>query len=160
MTEVLASLTGDDNYFEDFVVGEVVEHARAKTITEVDSVFLTNLVLNTAQAHFNEASMEDTEFGRRITFGGVTAALVIGLASQDASDNATAELGADGIRFAAPVFLGDTVSSFTEVLAVDDRGEGDAGEVEFAHWGVNQRDEIVFEGRRRVLVRKRPGPAR
>jgi acyl dehydratase len=151
----LDSLTGSDNYFEDFTVGDVYRHARGKTVTEMDNVLITNLVMNTAQGHFNEDSMSRTEFGQRITFGGITAAMVIGLASQDTGENAIAELGLDGITFRSPVFHGDTLYAFTEVRAKEDGDRPDGGIVEFAHWGVNQRDEVVFEGVRRVLVRRR-----
>jgi itaconyl-CoA hydratase len=151
----LGSLTGSDNYFEDFTVGDVYRHARGKTVTEMDNVLITNLVMNTAQGHFNEDSMSRTEFGQRITFGGITAAMVIGLASQDTGENAIAELGLDGITFRSPVFHGDTLYAFTEVRGKEDGDRADGGIVEFAHWGVNQRDEVVFEGVRRVLVRRR-----
>ena len=30
-----------------------------------------------------------------------------------------------------------------------------AGEVHFRHWGINQKDETVFEGERRVLIKRR-----
>ena len=31
----------------------------------------------------------------------------------------------------------------------------DAGIVQFHHWGVNAKDQIVFEGDRRVLIKRR-----
>ena len=73
------SLTGRDNYFEDFNLGDVYEHARGKTVGEIDNVLITNLVMNTAQGHFNEHLMASNPIGHRITFGGVTASLVIGV---------------------------------------------------------------------------------
>ena len=148
-------VTADDGYFEDFVVGDVYEHARGKTVTEMDNVLITNLVLNTAQGHFNEERMAATPFGARITFGGITASLVIGMASEDTSENAIAELGVDKIRFRSPVLHGDTLYAFTEVLDKQDSDRPDAGVVTFRHWGVNQRDQFVFEGERRVLVERR-----
>jgi itaconyl-CoA hydratase len=151
----LASLTGTDNYFEDFVPGTVMRHARGKTVEALDNVLITNLVMNTAQGHFNEHSMKGGRFGQRVTFGGVTIALVIGLASQDTAENALAELGLDKIRLKNPVFHGDTVYAFTEVLEVGDAERPDAGIVRFRHWGVNQDEKIVFEGERRVLVKRR-----
>ena len=48
-----AQLTGPDNYFEDFVVGAKLRHARGTTVGEVENQLLTKLVLNTADAHFN-----------------------------------------------------------------------------------------------------------
>jgi itaconyl-CoA hydratase len=148
-------LTGFDNYFEDFKPGEVMRHARGKTMEMLENVLITNLVMNTAQGHFNEHAMKDNRFGQRITFGGVTASLVIGLAMQDTGENALAELSLDKIRLSSPVFHGDTLYAFTEVLSVGDSDQADAGIVHFRHWGVNQDDKIVFEGERRALIKRR-----
>ena len=41
-------------YFEDFAVGDVYQHPRGKTVSELDNVLITNMVLNTAEPHFNE----------------------------------------------------------------------------------------------------------
>lgn len=151
----MSALTADDNYFEDFVVGAVFRHARGKTVTEMDNVLITNLVMNTAQGHFNEELMSRSEFGQRITFGGITTSIVIGLASQDTGENAVKELGIDGVRLMAPVFHGDTLWAFSEVLDTSPGEDDRTGVIEFQHWGINQRDEVVFEGRRRTLMRRR-----
>ena len=79
----LAALTGSGNYFEDFVPGTVMRHARGKTVEAIENVIITNLVMNTAQAHFNEHVMKSNRFGQRVTFGGVTLSLVVGLTAQD-----------------------------------------------------------------------------
>jgi acyl dehydratase len=151
----VTALTGNDNYFEDFTPGDLFRHARGKTVTEMDGVLLTHLVMNTAQGHFNEHLMAASPFGSRIVFGGVVAAIVIGLAAQDTAENALSEIGLDGVRFKSPVHHGDTLYAFTRVLSTTELDRADAGEVTFRHWGVNQHDEIVFEGERRVLVKKR-----
>lgn len=151
----LASLTGRDNYFEDFIVGGRFEHARGKTITEMDGVLITNLVMNTAQGHFNEHQMASGPMGQRIVFGGVTASMVIGLAMQDTGEQAIEELALGKIRFRAPVHHGDTLYAFTEVLAKADASRDDAGEVLFRHWGTNQEGKLVFEGERKVLIKRR-----
>jgi itaconyl-CoA hydratase len=148
-------LTGRDNYFEDFLPGTVMRHARGKTVEALENVLITNLVMNTAQGHFNEHAMKDSRFGQRITFGGVTLSLIIGLAAQDTAENALAELGLDNIRFSTPVFHGDTLYAFSEVLASRPADRPDAGIVTFRHWGVNQDGKVVFEGERRVLVKRR-----
>jgi len=148
-------LTGTDNYFEDFVPGTVMRHARGKTVEALENVLITNLVMNTAQGHFNEHAMKNSRFGQRITFGGVTLSLIIGLAAQDTAENALAELGLDKIRLSAPVFHGDTLYAFSEVLASGPADRPDAGIVTFRHWGVNQDEKVVFEGERRVLVKRR-----
>jgi acyl dehydratase len=150
-----SDLTGKAGYFEDFVPGTVMRHARGKTVEAAEHVMITNLVMNTAQGHFNEVVAKATPFGQRMTFGGYTAALVIGLSAQDTAENALAELSLDKIRFATPVFAGDTIVAFTEVLGVADSDDPAAGIVHFKHWGVNQNDEVVFEGERKVLVKRR-----
>ncbi|GLK83758.1 MaoC family dehydratase [Ancylobacter defluvii] len=150
----IASLTSKDSYFEAFTVGEVMRHARGKTVEPLENVLITNLVMNTASGHFDEHAMKDSPFGRRVTFGGVTASLVIGMASQDTAENALAEIGMTGLRLKSPVFHGDTLYSYTEVLAKEDAGREDAGIVTFKHWGVNQDDVVVCECVRRVLVKR------
>ncbi|AEF88659.1 MaoC domain protein dehydratase [Delftia sp. Cs1-4] len=150
-----AALTSNDNYFEDFRVGDVMRHCRGKTIEPTENVVITNMVMNSSSAHFDDVVMRDTHFKKRLQFGGVTASLVVGMASQDTSENAIAELGMTHIRFKSPVFHGDTLYAFTEVLETKDSDREDAGEVVFHHWGVNQDDKVVFEGDRRVLIKKR-----
>ena len=142
-------------YFEDFAVGDRYRHARGTTVGEVENQLLTKLVMNTAHAHFNEHAMQGTPFGRRIVFGLATGSIVIGLATQDTAEHAIAELGLDRLRFTAPVFHGDTLYAYTEVLAKDDGDRDDAGVVRFKHWGVNQDGAVVFEGERTVLVKRR-----
>lgn len=155
MQRSIASLTGSDNYFEDFAAGDAYEHARGKTVTEMDGVLITNLVMNTAQGHFNEHLMQRSPQGQRIVFGGVTIAMVVGLAMQDTGEQALAELGLDKIRLRASVFHGDTLYAFSEVLETRDADRADAGVVRFRHWGVNQDGKTVFEGERTVLLKRR-----
>ncbi|MDP6344200.1 MAG: MaoC family dehydratase [Alphaproteobacteria bacterium] len=150
-------MTGNDNYFEDFQPGAVFRHARGKTVEAVDNVQITNLVMNTAEGHFNEDIMKKRGgmFDQRIQFGGINIAMVVGLAAQDTAENALAELGMDKIRLKAPVVHGDTLYAYSQVLAVEDGDREDAGVVTFHHWGVNQDDKVVFEGERRVLIKRR-----
>jgi len=149
------SLTGSSNYFEDFQVGARYRHARGTTVGEVENQLLTKLVMNTAQGHFNEHVMNNTPLGQRIVFGLVTGSIIIGLATQDTAENAIAEVGLDKLRFKAPVFPGDTLYAYTEVLSKADSERDDAGVVRFKHWGIKNDRELVFEGERTVLVKRR-----
>lgn len=151
----VSALTGADNYFEDFAPGDTFRHARGKTVTEMDGVLLCHLVMNTAQGHFNEHLMEATPFGGTIVFGGIIASVVIGLAYEDTGEQALAELGLDEVRFRSPVRHGDTLYAQTEVVDKTDADRDDAGVVTFRHRGINQEDEVVFEGTRRVLLKRR-----
>jgi acyl dehydratase len=151
----LQSLTGDTNYFEDFKVGDRFRHARGTTVGELENQMLTKLVLNTADAHFNEDAMNRGPFGKRLVFGLVTGSIVMGLATQDVAENALAEVALDKLRFSAPVFHGDTLYAYTEVLSKKDSDREDAGEVRFKHWGLNQEGKAVFEGERTVQIKRR-----
>ena len=76
----VSELTGRHNYFEDFKVGEVLKHARGKTVEPLEQVWITNVTMNTAEAHFNEHLTKGTNYGQRLGFGGVTISMCIGLA--------------------------------------------------------------------------------
>lgn len=151
-------LTGSNNWFEDFKVGDVLRHSRGKTVSEMDNVLITNMVMNTAEAHFNEHVMltSDLPFKQRVVFGGVSISMIVGLAMQDTGENAIAELGMDKIRLKSPVFHGDTLYAYSQILDTRDGDRADAGIVLFRHWGLNQDDKVVFEGERSVLIRRRP----
>ena len=114
----VSALTGTGNYFEDFKVGEVLKHARGKTVEPLEQVWITNVTMNTAE-------------------------------------NALAELGMDKIRLKGPLYHGDTLYCFSEVMEARDSDREDAGIVRFKHYGVNQRDQHIFEGERWVLVKRR-----
>jgi acyl dehydratase len=151
----VADRTGRDNYFEDFAVGLVIRHYRGKTVSALENVLITNLVLNTAQGHFN--SDFTTKWGGRdvLVYGGVTLSIVLGLAAQDCCENALAEIGLDKVRFTAPVSHGDTLYAFSEVLWTDTADTEDAGRVAFRHYGFNQRDELVAQADRVVVLKRK-----
>jgi len=155
MSPDLPRLTSTRGYFEDFEVGQQMRHARGTTIGEVENQLLTKLVMNTADAHYNEHRMRGTPFGQRLVFGLVTGSVVIGLATEDTAENAIAELRLDKLRFRAPVFHGDTLTAYTEVIGKRAAERDDAGIVRFRHWGVKHDGTIVFEGEREVLLKRR-----
>lgn len=151
-----SSFTGDDNYFEVFEVGDVYQHARGKTVTQNEAVTLCHMVMNTADGHYNDHRMADSWVGESVVFGGVTIAIVIGLAMQDTGEQAVAELGLDSITLKKPVRHGDTLYAFSEVIDTRPAERHDAGIVKFRHYGVNQDTAVVFEGERSVLIRRSP----
>lgn len=153
----VSALTGASNYFEDFVIGLRMKHARSATIDEVENNFITKQVMNTAEAHWNAEIMRGSPLGDgRLVFGLVTGSMTVGLTSQDTAENALAEVGLDQVRFKKPVHHGDTITAYTEVLSVDDAPDNDdAGLVRFKHWGRNQHGDVVCELERVVLIKRR-----
>jgi acyl dehydratase len=153
-----AALTSPDNYFEDFEVGQLIRHARGKTVTEMDNVLLTNLVMNTAQAHFNEDVMRRSAsgmFAQRVVYGGINLSVVIGLASQDTGEQCLREMGLDKIRLSHPVVHGDTLYAYSEVLQTEPSEREDAGVVVFMHYGLNQDDKLCVQAERTVLLKRK-----
>jgi acyl dehydratase len=149
-------LTGEGTYFEDFAVGRRIRHARSATIGEVEGAVLAKLVMNTAQAHWNEHYLSGSTLGSgRVVFGLLTASVTIGLTTEDTAENALAELSLDQLRFRAPVHHGDSISAYSEVIAAGPSERDDAGVVTFRHWGLNQDQVVVFEGERSVMVKRR-----
>lgn len=154
----LSDLTSPDGYFEDFEVGMLIRHARGKTITEMDNVLITNMVMNTAEGHFNEHAMRNSPggiFPQRVVFGGINLSMVVGLAAQDTAEQCLRELGMDKIRLSHPVFHGDTLYAYTEVLDTRAADGEEAGMVRFRHYGLNQNDKLCVQVERTVLIRRR-----
>ena len=149
-------LTHDDSYFDDFTVGDTLIHPRGRTIDEGEHMVLTNMVLNTAELHFNQALVEQAPEiyfgGRRVVYGGIVFAFVLGLASEETSENALGELGFDNGKHTAPVFAGDTLFAESTVLEKRDSERRNAGIVKFRLIGKNQRGETVLEIEREVLI--------
>jgi len=155
-------ITGENNYYEDFEVGDRYIHPRGRTVTEMDNVMVTHMTMNTASPHFDEELMKNWVVGKfggqRVVMGGFTISLVVGLTSEDLSENALAELFLDKIRLPTPVYHGDTLYAESEVLGKEDtQDHPGAGVVHFKIEGKNQRGEPVFEGERKVLIKKKGG---
>jgi acyl dehydratase len=88
-------------------------------------------------------------------FGGINLALVLGLAAQDTAEQCLQEIGMDKIRLSHPVFHGDTLYAYSEVLETSAANREDAGLVRFRHYGLNQDDKLCVEAERTVLLKRK-----
>jgi acyl dehydratase len=145
-------------YYEEFTVGQVIDHPIRRTVTEADNVFLTALTHNPAALHLDAEYMKQSEFGRVIVNSCLTLSLMVGISVNDTTHGtAVANLGWDEVRFPKPLFHGDTLHIQTEVLDLrESRSRPDNGIVVFAHRAYNQHDELVGHCRRTALMLKRP----
>jgi itaconyl-CoA hydratase len=156
-----ASITGSDNYFNNFEVGQVFRHARGKTITENEAVTICHMVMNTASGHFNDDLMAQahaaglTAASTSLVYGGITISVTIGLAHQDTGEQVISELSMDNVKLLEPVLHGNTLYAYSEVMETQDC-DHKSGKVTFRHYGVNQDKKLVFQGDRSVLMKKRP----
>ncbi len=108
-------LAGSPHRFGDYVVGEKIDHVDGMTVEEAEHQIATRLYQNTAKVHFDGYAAKDTRFGRRLIYGGVVISLARAL-SFNGLGNAFALAGINAGRHVAPLFAGDTVYAWSEVL--------------------------------------------
>ncbi len=145
-------------YFEDFVIGQPIEHPIRRTVTEMDNTLFCALTHNPQPLHIDAEFAAQTEFGQRIVNSLFTLGLMIGVSVGDTTLGTTiANLGMTDVRFANPVFHGDTLRAVTTVTEKrESKSRPDAGIVTFEHRALNQRDEEVAFCTRAGLMLKRP----
>ena len=144
-------------YFEEFSVGQKIDHLIRRTITEADNVWFSALTHNPAPLHLDEEYMKGTEFGKRIVNSCLTLAFMVGISVGDTTFGTTvANLGWDEVRFPKPLFHGDTIRVETEVLELrESKSRPDNGIVIFAHRAYNQHDELVGACKRSALMHRK-----
>ncbi|KQT77751.1 MaoC family dehydratase [Methylobacterium sp. Leaf466] len=108
-------LAGSPHRFSDYTVGEKIDHVDGMTVEEAEHQIATRLYQNTAKVHFDGFAAKDTRFGRRLIYGGVVISLARAL-SFNGLGNAFALAGINAGRHVAPLFAGDTVYAWSEVL--------------------------------------------
>lgn len=147
------------DYWEDFAPGLVLETG-ARTVTETDVLVWSGLVGDFNPAHVDVEHAKTTPFGQRIAHGNIAFNLSVALAVQAAPGVYRPKgfvrlAGWEGVRFTAPVFIGDTIRAERTLVSCED-GPDDAGRLTYDVRVVNQRDEVVMIGKEHLLLRKRP----
>jgi acyl dehydratase len=145
-------------FFDEWQVGDTVAHAVTRTVTETDNVLVSALTHNPQPMHLDHEAAAASEFGRPLVNSIYTFGLMVGVSVSDTTlGTLVANLGYDKLVFPAPVFVGDTLRSESECLAVrTSKSRPDAGIVTWAHRSFNQRGEKVCECTRSALLRKKP----
>src|ERR671931_217887 len=110
------ALAGSPYRWGDYAVGERIDHVDGMTVEEAEHQIATRLYQNTARVHFNQFSEAQGRFGRRLIYGGHVMSLARAL-SFNGLANAFHVAGINGGRHVAPLFAGDTVFAWSEVLA-------------------------------------------
>jgi len=147
--------TSPGNYFEDFTVGQTLVHATPRTVSEGDVSLYTALFGSRFAVQSSTPFATTVGLDRAPVDAVLVFHLVFGKTVPDISLNAIANLGyADG-RFGVPVFPGDTLRTESTVIGLKANRDGTTGVVYVRSRGVNQRDELVVEYVRWVMVRKR-----
>ncbi|MEM1144079.1 MAG: MaoC family dehydratase [Pseudomonadota bacterium] len=106
---------GSPHHWDDYEVGEKIDHVDAMTIEEADHMSACRLFQNTARVHFNQHVESQGRNGRRIVYGGHIISLARSLSCNGLA-NAQRIAAINGGRHVAPSFAGDTIYAWSEVL--------------------------------------------
>ncbi|MBP1466871.1 MaoC family dehydratase [Candidatus Chloroploca sp. M-50] len=109
-------LAGSPYLWEDYEVGERIDHVDGITIEEAEHMMAARLYQNTARVHFNQHVEREGRFGRRIIYGGHIISLARAL-SFNGLANALSIAAINGGRHTNPTFAGDTIYAWSEILA-------------------------------------------
>jgi acyl dehydratase len=144
--------------YEDWQVGDRIEHELRRTVTETDNLLITTLTHNTQPLHLDAEAAAASEFGRILVNGIFTFGLMVGISVSDTTSGVLiANLGYDKVVMPAPVFIGDTLRAVSSVVLLrESRSRPGAGVVTFEHRMFNQRDELVCQCLRSALIRRKP----
>ncbi|RMB53703.1 acyl dehydratase [Sphingomonas sp. PP-CE-3A-406] len=144
-------------YFDDWSIGDRIEHEIRRTVTETDNLLFSTMTHNPQPLHLDIEAAKASEFGRILVNGTFTFALMVGLSVGETTlGTLVANLGYDKLVHPKPVFIGDTMRAETEVTDLKpSRSRPEAGIVTFTHRLINQRDEIVCQCLRTALLKRR-----
>ena len=143
------------NYFEDFSVGQVLQHATPRTLTVGDAALYMGLYGSRFAVQSSEVFAKAIGYPQAPLDDLLVFHTVFGKTVPDISLNAIVNLGYAECRFLAPVYPGDTLSAASEVIGLRENSNRASGVVYVRTTGRNQRGETVLEYVRWVMVRKR-----
>jgi acyl dehydratase len=145
-------------WFEQFEVGQHVQHQARAHVTQDDNAAFCRLTRNTQPLHLDEAwAKAHSPFGRIVVNGLYTFALAVGASVPELTEGTlVANLAYHDVEHPKPVFPGDELRVTTEVLGKRPTSKPDRGIVTLQSRVFNQRDEEVCTFRRVVLVLRDP----
>ena len=126
--------------FDDLKVGQ--KAFLKKTVTEEDLNHFIAITGDKNPLHVDESFAEQTFFGQRIAHGMLSASLFSTLVGMHIP-GIGAIYKSQTLEFLLPVFIGDTLCAWFEIVAIDPDNE----EIKIKSWIVNQDGKNVIEGK-------------
>ena len=147
--------TDPGNFFEDFSVGQVIEHATPRTLTDGDralygAIYPTRFAIPSSAEFAASVGLDQHPVEDLVAFH-----VAFGKTVPDVSLNAVANLGYAECRFHRPVVTGDTLRTRSEVIGLKQNSNGRTGVVWVRSTATNQRGEVALDWVRWVMVHKR-----
>ncbi len=151
----MTTKTNPGNFFEDFRVGDVLQHATPRTVGDGEralytALYPTRFALPSSAAFAAACGLDDFPLEDLIGFH-----VAFGKTVPDVSLNAVANLGYADCRFLRPVVPGDTLRTSSEVIGLKENSNGKTGIVYVRSTAVDAAGEPVLTWARWVMVRKR-----
>lgn len=141
-------------FFEDFRIGETLRHATPRTITAGDASLYIALTGSRFPLHCASTVASAFGFAQMPIDDLLVFHIAFGKTVPDISFNAIANLGYADVRFIAPVFVGDTLHTHTDVIGLRENSHRQSGIVYVRSVAYNQHNEPVLSWIRWVMVRK------
>ncbi len=150
-----ATKTNPGNFFEDFTLGQRIEHATPRTVTVGDealygSLYPTRFAIPSSDVFAAQVGLAPAPAEELIGFH-----IAFGKTVPDISLNAVANLGYAECRFHRPVRPGDTLRSTSEVIGLKENSNGKTGVVWVRSTATDQAGRTAIDWARWVMVRKR-----
>tara|TARA_B100001287_G_scaffold244221_1_gene220758 strand:+ start:7430 stop:7882 length:453 start_codon:yes stop_codon:yes gene_type:complete len=143
------------NFYEDFVVGDKIDHSLTKTIFESDNNLFSLLTMNHHPVHINSDYAEKKQHGKILVVGTLVFSVVVGITVPDISGKAIANLEYESINHLGPVYLNDTIYVNTKIIDKWETSKKDRGIVHVETIAKNQHGKKVLSFKRKVLVLKK-----
>ena len=142
-------------HYDEWQVGDRIEHPIRRTVTETDNLLFSTLTHNPQPLHIDAEAAKASEFGQILVNGTFTFSLMIGLSVAETTlGTLVANLGYDKLVMPKPVFLGDTIRVESEVVELrPSKSRPGSGIVTFEHRALNQRGELVCSCLRMALLK-------
>ncbi|WP_047534103.1 MaoC family dehydratase [Methylotenera sp. N17] len=142
-------------YFEDFTLNEVIQHATPRTITQGDTALYIALTGERNPLFCSEPFAQSLGYKTMPVDDLLAFHIAFGKTVPDISVNAVANLGYADVRFLQPVFVGDTLSTSSQVIGLKQNSNGNSGVVWVRSTSVNQNNMPVISWVRWVMVHKK-----
>ena len=144
-------------FFDEWQVGDRIEHEIRRTVTETDNLLFTTMTHNPQPLHLDAEAARASEFGQILVNGTFTFSLMVGVSvGQTTLGTLVANLGYQDVVMPAPVAIGDTLRTTSEVVKLrESKSRPNAGIVTFKHESLNQNDVVVCRCLRSALLKKR-----
>ncbi|MAJ51619.1 MAG: dehydratase [Flammeovirgaceae bacterium] len=145
------------NYYDDFIVGDLITHSTSKTIFESDNNLFSLMTMNHHPLHTNLDFSKKQDYEKILVVGTLVFSIAVGLSVPDISGKAIANLAYESVDHLKPVFLNDTIYAKTKILDKWETTKNkNRGIIYVETIAYNQNSESVLSFRRKVLIPKMP----